>query len=462
MNLSKGEIIEFDIESIAFGGNGLGRYEGRVVFVNGAMEGDRVKASLTRIKKDFMEAKLVEITSPSKDRIEPRCPYFDRCGGCSFQFMPYEKQLEVKRQHVIDAFERIGHLKNPPVEDIIGCAEAYYYRNKMEFSFGFDAGMKFALGMHLPGRRFDILDLNECHLQSPLSSEIVNVVRDFCLEKNWRPFKFSIGRGFLRQLYIREGKRTGEVMVNMAVSDDLPNNFENDFKELADQLVALGDDEKKVTSIYWSEIISKRGTPRQTKEHFVYGRTTLAEKLILENKDELDFEIRPQAFFQVNTFQAEILYSQVVKLMEGKRHKCVFDLFCGTGTIGLFAAKHADQVWGIELNPEAIKAARENAQKNNIFNIDFFGGDVNKVLNEMREIPDLIIIDPPRAGLAKKIIKTISDFGANEIIYVSCNPSTLARDCDLLSEFGFKVEKIIPVDMFPHSYHIESVCLLQR
>ncbi len=460
MQLKKGQIVEFDIHALAFGGAGIGKHEGLTVFVEGVMPGDRVKASFTRIKKKFSEAKLVEIVKPSSDRVQSRCPYAEICGGCQLQFMPYEKQLEFKKQHVIDAFERIGKIYDPPVHDVIGCEDQFYYRNKMEFSFGYDADMEFALGMHLPGRRYDILDLKECYLQSELSSEIVNRTRDFMIEKGWPPYKYSCGEGFLRSLYIREGKKTDEVMVNLTSSDDLPENFEKGLKEFAEMLLEI--DSARIVSIHWSKIISRRGQRKRIEETLVHGAKAISEKMTLANGDELVFDILPQSFFQVNTVQAEILYSHVISLVEARKHSCIFDLFCGTGTIGLFLAKHADQVLGIELNEDTVKIARENAAKNNIFNIDFYTGDVNKMLKSLRERPSLIVVDPPRAGLTEKIIKQINDFGSSQVIYVSCNPSTLARDCEWLSGYGYKVKSIQPVDMFPHTYHIENVCLLER
>lgn len=487
MQLKKGEIKEFDIHALAFGGAGVGKYEGMTVFVDRVMPGDRVKAAFTRIKPKFAEAKLIEIVKKSEERVETRCKYADfcgedcgrdvggeaikTCGGCNFQFMPYEKQLEFKKQHVIDSFERIGKIYSPLVHDVIGyCgdgeseAEPFYYRNKMEFSFGYDEEMKFVLGMHVPGRKFDIMNLYECHLQSRFSYSIVNKVREFMHETRWKPFKYSIGKGFLKSLYIREGKRTDEVMVNFVTSDDMPENFDEKIKGFVEMLVGLSDPDgdKKITSIYWSQVISKRGHPRKVKETLLHGKRFLTEKMILENGDELVFDILPQSFFQVNTFQAEVLYHEVVKLVSQDAQGVVFDLFCGTGTIGLFCSKHCEQVLGIELNEESVKAARENAAKNKIFNVDFFTGDVAKLLHTMRERPSLIVVDPPRAGLTQKMIDKMNDFGAKEIVYVSCNPSTLARDCNLLGEYGYKVKSVQPVDMFPHTFHIECVCSLGR
>ncbi len=465
MQLKKGQSVEFDIHTIAFGGAGLGKYEGLSVFVHGTMPGDRVKAAFTRIKENFAEADLIEIVKPSSDRVCPRCKYANVCGGCDFQFMPYEKQLEIKKQQVMDSFERIGKIYDPPVAEIIGCKETFYYRNKMEFSFGYDEQMIFALGMHVPERRYDVMDLEECFLESEFSVKILNAIRDFCVSKKWQPFQFSCGKGFLQSLYIREGKRTNEVLVNLVTSDQIPSDFENGIEDFVGMLLELSDEKneaKKITSIYWSEVINKKGQRKEIKEHLVYGKKMLSEKMILKNGDSLSFDISPQAFFQVNTFQAEILYSEVTKLASENNHETVFDLFCGTGTIGLFLAKHCGEVFGIELNEESVKAARENAQKNKIFNIDFFTGDVSKLLYSLRARPSLIVVDPPRAGLTEKIIKKINEFSAKQIIYVSCNPTTLARDCQWFLSYGYKTKSIQPVDMFPHSYHIECVCLLER
>lgn len=458
MNLKKGQIVELAVERIAFGGAGIAKYNGLTVFVKETMPGDVVEAAFRRIKPNYAEAELVKIVQPSRDRVQPRCPYSGTCGGCQIMYMPYEKQLEFKKQNVIDSFERIGKIYNPPVADIIGSRDIFYYRNKMEFTFGYDEAMNFTFGLHLPERKFDILDVHECYLQSELSAKIVNAVRDFMKARGWLPFKYSNGEGFLKALYIRDGKRTGEVMINLVTSDQMPADAEEGIKKFMELIRQF----KEVVSIYWTQVISRRGVRKQFKETLLHGKPAIVEKMILQNGDEMSFVIAPQAFFQVNTFQAEILYSQVVKLALQKPQNVIFDLFCGTGTIGLFLAKHAEQVVGIELNEEAVKSARENASRNAIFNIDFYTGEVNKVLSAVRQRPSLVVVDPPRIGLNEKLIAKISDFGANQLIYVSCNPATLARDCAWLKAYGFAVKQIQPVDMFPHSFHIENVCLLER
>ncbi|MFH1284546.1 MAG: 23S rRNA (uracil(1939)-C(5))-methyltransferase RlmD [Candidatus Peregrinibacteria bacterium] len=468
MQRMKGQIVELDICELAFGGAGIGKHEGMAVFVEGAMPGDKVRASFRRIKSNFAEAELVEIIKPSKNRCRCRCQHADKCGGCQLQFMAYEKQLEFKKQQVIDAFERIGKIPDPPVKQIIGAEDQFYYRNKMEFSFGYDAEMNFALGLHVPGRRYDIMDINECMLQSEFSTKIVNAVRELCIQKSWAPRKYSTNEGFLKSLVIREGKRTGEVMVNLVTAGEVPENFAEELEANVDAIRRAGGESegggvgKKIVSVYWSKIISRRGIPKRIEETLIYGKKYFSERMILENGDEMQFDILPSAFFQVNTKQAEKLYSQVVDMAGEKSHETVFDLFCGTGTIGLFLAKHCGQVFGIEKEEAAVRAANENARNNKIFNIDFFTGDVNKALKSLKERPGLVVIDPPRAGITEKIIKQINDFGPSQVIYVSCNPSTLARDCAFFKEYGYNVKIVQPVDMFPHTYHIENVCLLER
>jgi len=464
MKLRKGQILDLEIESMAFGGAGVSHYEGMAIFVDKVVPGDKVRASLKRIKPRFAEAELIELVYKSPMRVEPRCAYFEKCGGCQFQSLPYEDQLALKKQHVIDTFERIGKLQNPPVNEPIGSKDQYFYRNKMEFSFGYDEEMNFALGLHVPGRRFDILDLNECHLQSEFTVQILNNVREFCLANNWMPRKIFAGEGFLRSLIIREGKRTGEVLVNIATVEEVPDHFLAGFESFRDMLLSIepAESEKSITSILWSRVINRRGEPKRIEEKIIYGKDVLTEHLELRNGDQLSFDIKPQAFFQVNTYQAEVLYSQVIDLALQKPIDLAFDLFCGTGTIGMFLSKHASKVVGVEMNSEAVEAAKINLEKNDITNMEFFVGNVADILKDLTEKPSLIVIDPPRAGLTEKMVNLVNDFGTERLIYISCNPGTLARDTLWFKDLGFEVKEIRPVDMFPNTYHIECVCLLER
>ena len=461
MQLRKGQIVEIPIHALAFGGRGIGKYEGMTVFVPDTVPGDTVNASFTKLKQKYAEADVVDFVKKSEDRIDPPCKHFEKCGGCQLQYMPYAKQLEFKKQHVIDAFQRIGKIYDAPVSDVIGSPEEFYYRNKMEFSFGYDEEMNFTFGLHIPGRRFDILDIDDCMLMSKEAMTILNNVREFCIKKQWEPRKYSTGQGFLKSLFIREGKRTNQVMIILFTSENVPDNFEQELADFVKLLKGLDLGEKEVTSIYWMQKICKRGTPTRIVDKLLDGKPTLEEKMILENGDELTFEILPQAFFQVNTLQAEVLYSQVVKLVEGD-HGVIFDLFCGTGTIGMFLAKHGEEVLGIDINESAIEAARKNARKNKIMNIDFFAGDVGKVLHTVKQRPSIIVVDPPRAGLTPAMIEKMNEFDCSRIVYVSCNPSTLARDCAALGEYGYKVKSVQPVDMFPHTFHVENVVMLKK
>ncbi|PIR55445.1 23S rRNA (uracil(1939)-C(5))-methyltransferase RlmD [Candidatus Peregrinibacteria bacterium CG10_big_fil_rev_8_21_14_0_10_36_19] len=461
MNIRKGDIVEFKVESIAFGGRGVGKYDGKTIFVDGVMPGDKVKVSLSKIKHKFFDSDLVEVVEESEQRVKSKCKYFGKCGGCQLQFMKYEDQLKLKKRFVSDSFERIGGLKNVNILDVVAGEEEYFYRNKMEFSFGYDEDFNFTLGFHVPGRKYDILDIDECHLQSYEAVEILNATRDFMKKLKWPPFKYSDGTGFLKHLTIREGKRTNEIMVCLVTSAKLPDNAKMEIEKYAELLKSFDFGEKKITSIYWLRKIAERGKPTRIEQDLLFGNKVLNEKMILENGDELKFEILPQAFFQVNTFQAEALYSEVINLAS-ESNGVAFDLFCGTGTIGLFLAKHLEQVFGIEMNESAVKSAKENAKNNNVFNIDFYVGDVAKLVKSIPEKPNLVVVDPPRAGLTQDTISHLNEFSPEKIIYVSCNPATLARDCALLSEYGYKIKSVKPFDLFPQTYHIENVCLLER
>ncbi len=462
MNLRKGQIVELLIEKMAFGGKGIGEYDGLKVFVKNTMPGDKIEAAFTRIKRNFAEAELVRILDKSRDRVVEKCRYASVCGGCQMQHIPYSTQLVIKKQHVVDCFERIAAIENPPVEDIVPCSERYFYRNKMDFSYGYDGEMDSALGLHLPGRRYDILDIEECHLQSDFSSRILNFSREFFTEKNWQPYKYSCGQGFVKSLCIRDAKRTGEVMINLVTSDDIPNNFDEDLENFVSGILKLTDEKFKITSVYWSKVISRRGQRKRIEEKLIYGKEFLTEEMKLDSGDLLKFDIAPQSFFQVNTFQAEILYSQVVKLLLEKPQSVVFDLFCGTGTIGIFVAKYVEKVIGIEINEEAVRSALRNAELNGVQNIDFVCGDAHKIAGELEESPSTIIVDPPRPGLSQELIETVCEFSPERVIYVSCNPATLARDCEIFEESSYRVCKIVPVDMFPHTYHIETIVLLEK
>jgi 23S rRNA (uracil1939-C5)-methyltransferase len=460
MQLKKGENISVKIEKLAFGGAGIGYYKiddnKVVVFVENAVPGDEVTASLTKIKPNYLEAQLEEITSKSPLRIDPRCPHFETCGGCSLQNLSYEKQLYYKELQVKESLEHIGGFDDPPVESIIECGDSWFYRNKMEFSFDTDKNGNVAVGLHPKHRRYDVFELKECYLENDDIGNLVSGFQKFARDHSLKSYNFKENKGLLRSLIVREGKRTGKRLVNLLTSGE---QFKLE-QELVD-FFTDNSDFKPATSIYLTEQIVERGKRTEYKEKLLYGEKSLMETMKLEDGSILNFEILPMAFFQPNTLQAEILYKTVLELGGITKNDTVFDLFCGTGTIGLFCAHKAKEVFGVDINKDAIENARDNAKTNGIQNVEFVVGDALKVVSERSSKPDIVIVDPPRAGLGEKLCEHLLEIGAPRIVYVSCNPTTLARDLKILCKNVYDLKTVQPVDMFPHTYHIENVCKLQ-
>lgn len=434
MQYKKGQKIEVRIEKLAFGGRGIGHYDNRVVFVPDTVPGDLVECSLTKIKSKFFEAKLLKIKKTSDKRIKPKCKHFEECGGCTLQYLAYKTQLKIKESQVREALKHIGGFRDAKVEPIIGCDEPWFYRNKMEFSF-----YKDMIGLHPKGYRYEVFDLEECFLESPEIGEILAEIRKY--------LKFSTEYSPSTEyssIVIREGKRTNERLINLVYTNAKINHEE--FVKLLKPFA---------TSIYITQKIAKRGQKTQFIEEHLYGKKTLTEKMC-----GLTFEIHPLAFFQPNTLQAEKLYKTVADLGGIGPNDIVFDLFCGTGTIGLTLAKYARMVFGADTNKSAIHNAQQNAKLNNIKNIEFYAGDAYKVVKELDLKPDVVIIDPPRSGLSKKLTQKLAKLKPKRIVYVSCNPITQARDLQILNKGGYKLLVTQPVDMAPHTYHIETVAKL--
>jgi 23S rRNA (uracil1939-C5)-methyltransferase len=461
--LQYGDIVELTIESTGFEGKSVARLDGLVVFVEGAVQGDVVQAKILKAKKKFAEAKVVHIITASQQRIKPRCGYFGICGGCKWQHVDYTSQLQFKQQHVIDAIERIGGFNDVPMLPIIGSTDIYFYRNKLEFSFSDKAWLTedhmdtvqpataLALGFHVPQRWDKVLEVKECFLQSEISNEILNAVRAFAVANAIPSYSQEHEKGYFRNLVIREGKNTGDVMVNVVTFDDTPDVMTRLAAELTGKF-------PEITTVINNVNRRKSQVAVGDFEKVYYG-----EGIIHDTIGGKLFQISANSFFQTNTKQAERLYAVVKEFGEFKPSDLVYDLYCGTGSIAISISDAVSQVIGIELVESSILNARMNAQLNRIENCEFICGDLKDLLTKDVEWkkkyghPDGIIVDPPRSGMHPKAVEELGKMQVPTIVYVSCNPATLARDLQVLSKFGYRIEKIQPVDMFPHTYHIECV-----
>jgi 23S rRNA (uracil1939-C5)-methyltransferase len=416
-----------------------------VVFVRGAVPGDRVRARIGKSKRSWAEAELVELIEPSPVRVEPVAPH----PGAPWQVLPYERQLEEKESQVRDALQRIGGFEAPPVEPIVPAEERLRYRNKLEYSFGEDEQGELVLGFHRPGR-FDLIDDVEVDiLASERVEEIREAVKAWCREEGLTAWDRESQTGLLRNLIVREGRRTGQLQARIVTSPG------SDFR--AAELAAV----TPADSVLWTHAEGVAETTRGGETKTVKGSPKLEEEL-----SGLSFRISPDAFFQTNTEMAERLYGAAAEFAGVTGREKVLDLFCGIGTIALVLALDSAEVWGVELVEEAVADAIENAKLNGVDNTRFFAGDVRLVMRELLEqsgSPDVVVVDPPRAGLSQKVVRRIIEADAQRVVYVSCNPTTLAPNArQLVDDGGYELRAVRPVDMFPQTPHIECVALLER
>jgi 23S rRNA (uracil1939-C5)-methyltransferase len=440
---SRGDVLELTVESLAHGGNGVARHDGYVVFVAGAVPGDRVRAVVGKAKKAYAEARTVELVEPSPDRIPPRADH----PGAPWQVLPYERQLEVKADQVREALERIGHLEGFELDPIVPAVEQWRYRNKLEYSFGPGPDGELVCGFHAPGRWDEILPMDDCLLASERSNAVREQVLAWCREQGLSGWDRRDQRGLLRNLVIREGRRTGELQVRLVTS---PGSIDVD--SLADAVQCDG--------LFWTR-------QDQVGETALGGETTLISGTpqLREQLGGLEFLISPEAFFQTNTEMAERLYAIAAEFAGLRGHERVFDLYCGIGTIALTLAARAREVVGVEIVEPAVADAIENARVNDITNARFYAGDIRLAMRELVERagrPDVAVVDPPRAGLSQKVVRRILEAEPSRIVYVSCNPTTLAPNAAQMVEAGYRLIRVRPVDMFPQTPHIESVALLER
>jgi 23S rRNA (uracil1939-C5)-methyltransferase len=443
--------VELDVESLAYGGNGVARLNGYVVFVRRGLPGDRVRARVTKVKRSHAEATAVEVLSPGPKRVEAPCKHYPACGGCRFQDLAYEAQLEAKHAQVRDSLIRLGGIAEPPMEEIVPAASIFNYRNKMEYSFTQTPDGP-TLGLHRAGRWDEILEIEQCWLTTDLGNAIRNRVREWAREERLVAYSQEDHTGYLRHLVIREGRNTGQALVQLVTAAG--EKFERE------RLIEVLRSFDEVRSIHWA-VNASVNESTNLPTTLLWGEDAIEEELL-----GLRFRIRPNVFMQTNTQMAEKLYELAIEFAGLTGNETVYDLYCGIGTIALAMAPHALTVWGIEVEEEAVACALENADLNGITNAAFFAGNVGVVLEELRERagePDIVVVDPPRAGLAGKALKRLGEAGAPRIVYVSCNPTTLAGDVKKLQEeYGYELLRVKPVDMFPHTPHVETVALLER
>jgi len=441
------EELEVTVESLAYGGAGVGRSDGFVVFVRGAVPGDRVRARVGKSKRSYAEATVVELLEASPDRIEPEIPH----GGAPWQVLPYERQLEEKQKQVVEAFERLGGFDGPPIEPIVPAVEQLRYRNKVEYSFGEDESGRLVLGSHRAGR-WDVIDeLTTDVLASDRVDEVRNAIAEWCREQGVPAYDRRDGSGVLRNLVVREGRRTGEIQARLVT-----RRPEIAVEELAATVPA---DSFLVTNIEGLGETTSGGTTTKVK-----GDKKLFEELEVAGT-KLRFGISPEAFFQTNTEMAERIYSTAVDLAGLSGRERVFDLYCGIGTIGIALSLEAREVVGVEIVEEAVVDAIANAELNGIDNARFYAGDIRTAMRPLIEeegSADVVVVDPPRAGLSQKVVRRVLEVGAPTVVYVSCNPTTLAPNARQFVEAGYELATVQPIDMFPQTPHIESVALLRK
>lgn len=450
--MKKGNEYELFIEKTEFPGYGISTLDDKKVYIKNALPGQKILGRITKKKKNYAEANVQGILEDVDYKIPNRCPHAEFCGGCTHQAVPYEKQLEFKRNQVLTLLEE-GGIKDFDFLGIEQSPEEFGYRNKMEFSFGdFEKGGELSLGMHVKRRTFGIVTVDSCQIVDEDYRKILSFTIRYFREKALPHYRVLSHQGYLRNLVIRKAKNTGEILINIVTTSQLQFLFE-EFKE---ELLRL-DYEGILTGIIHTINDSLSDVVAADKIEVLYGRDYIAESLL-----GLKFKITPFSFFQTNSRGAERLYSLVRSFMGNSEAKVVFDLYCGTGTIGQIVAPKAKKVVGVELIEEAVAAANENAKLNGLNNCEFIAGDVAKVIQEISDKPDIIILDPPRAGVHPTALKYVVEFNAKDIIYVSCNPKSLVNDLKVLIESEYKIEKVVLMDMFPHTPHIETVVKLKK
>jgi 23S rRNA (uracil1939-C5)-methyltransferase len=448
--LRKDQELELSIDSLAYGGNGVARLNGFVVFVRRGLPGDTVRARVTKVKRSHAEAMALEVVEAGAARVDAPCQHYPECGGCRFQDLAYETQLDAKARQVDDALARIGKVAGFEVEPPVAARSLFHYRNKLEYSFT-SLGEGIGLGLHRGGRWDEVLNVDRCWLTTDLGNAIRNRVREWANEQRMEAFDQEAQTGYLRHLVVREGRNTGQALVVLVTA---PGGLDEE------SFVATLRAFPEVKSVHWA-VNDSPAEVTNLPTKLLSGDEAIEEQVL-----GLRFRVRPNAFMQTNTEMCEVLYGIAGEYAGLTGDETVYDLYCGTGTIGLSLARDALTVWGIDSSEESIACAVENAELNGLANAAFFAGDVTTDLEELHGragSPDVVVVDPPRAGLAGKSLRRVASLEAPRLVYVSCNPTTLAGNAkELTGEHGYSLEKIRVVDMFPHTPHVETVALFTR
>jgi 23S rRNA (uracil1939-C5)-methyltransferase len=459
MKIRKGLQVEVDIEDIAFGGRGLARLEGLAVFVDQAIPGDRVTIRIFKKKKNYAEARVVELIEASPFRIVPPCEYSGFCGGCKWQFLNYDQQLLYKRQHVLDSLNHIGLIKDVTVHPTLPSGVIFGYRNKMEFSCADkrwllpaemdrpEIDRKFALGLHVPGTFHKVIDTRACLLQPDLGNVLLNDVRGFIRSSNAPVYGLRSHTGFWRFVVLRHSVAGDQWMVNIVTANE-------DLELVRPLAQRLMEKHSQVVSVINNITSRKAGVAIGEFEHTLAGCDTISDKI-----GGFEFEISANSFFQTNSRGAAVLFKTVAEYAGLTGSETVLDLYSGTGTIPIMLSGFCKFITGIEINESAVADAARNCHNNGVSNCSFIRGDIRECLPQIGQKPDLLIIDPPRAGMHKDVVKQVLELGVDRLVYVSCNPATMARDLGMMHA-SYHLVEVQPVDMFPHTYHIEAVAKL--
>lgn len=488
----KNEDYLIHIDSLGYEGEGIGKIDGFTIFVKGALPGEKVKVKIIKVNKNFAFGKLVDIITPSKCRVEPVCNIYNKCGGCQLQHLSYNEQLNFKKKRVEDCIERIGKLKinrnnkdkdynyedknnheynkniindseiiesnnkgfdssGIIIHDTIGMDNPYRYRNKVQLPVGNVKG-KFMVGFYSP-RSHNIIDMEKCHIQHIMGDKAVEAIKYWLCKYNISVYDEKTGTGLVRHIMVRKAFKTGEVMIVIVTSQDkLP--YKEEFVELMQKNIqGLKSIVQNINSNNTNVILGKT------------CKTLWGKHTIVDSIGEFKFNISPLSFFQVNPVQTEILYNKALEYADLKGDEIVFDAYCGTGTISLFLSQKAKKVYGVEIIPEAIENAKVNAAENNIDNVEFIVGESEKVIPEIIKTgvkADVVVVDPPRKGCEKSLLEAIAKMKPEKIVYVSCDPGTLARDLGILGELGYRALEVQPVDMFPQTGHVECVVRIYK